>query len=152
MITEAQVEAARKALQNGRGIRAALQAAAEVDAMRWDIATASYRAQAAYLDRTKPARNCERCGNTYHGPAVYCCLACALEDAVGQHQTRIKAMHTQAPTNDPLRLLCPRCGSMWSTLQIPAECPTCNAIVTIRTVFTGKPPSSGAGKPLRERG
>jgi hypothetical protein len=38
-------------------------------------------AQAAYYDPLYPVRNCDYCDKEYRGPAVYCCLACALADA-----------------------------------------------------------------------
>jgi hypothetical protein len=41
------------------------------------------RAAAAYFDPAEAERQCDRdgCGETYHGPAVYCSLACAEADA-----------------------------------------------------------------------
>lgn len=39
------------------------------------------RARAAYLDASKPERNCDHCGSPYRGPAVYCSLECAQADA-----------------------------------------------------------------------
>lgn len=38
-------------------------------------------ARAAYQDDSCPERACDRCGKVYRGPAVYCSLECALEDA-----------------------------------------------------------------------
>jgi hypothetical protein len=35
----------------------------------------------AYRDEQFPERACDRCGEPYRGPAVYCSLKCALEDA-----------------------------------------------------------------------
>jgi hypothetical protein len=35
----------------------------------------------AYWDVRLEERACDRCGKPYRGPAVYCSLACALEDA-----------------------------------------------------------------------
>ena len=35
---------------------------------------------------------------------------------------------------DELRLICPECHTTWSTTQVPAECPTCSAMVTIRVI------------------
>ena len=46
--------------------------------------------------------------------------------------------HTKALPGDEIRLLCPRCGSMWSTLKVPSECPACAAQVNI-TARGGKP-------------
>lgn len=37
--------------------------------------------QAKYFDPTYPSRECDFCGENYTGPAVYCSLGCALEDA-----------------------------------------------------------------------
>lgn len=34
-----------------------------------------------YEDVSYPARECDHCGKTYRGPAVYCSLECALADA-----------------------------------------------------------------------
>lgn len=39
------------------------------------------RAEEAYRDDTFPERLCDRCCQLYRGPAVYCSLKCALEDA-----------------------------------------------------------------------
>jgi hypothetical protein len=39
------------------------------------------RAKRAYIDPWCPARRCDRCGEPYQGPAVYCSLACAEADA-----------------------------------------------------------------------
>lgn len=39
------------------------------------------RAEAAYRDDSCPERACDRCGEPYKGPAVYCSLACAVADA-----------------------------------------------------------------------
>jgi hypothetical protein len=41
------------------------------------------RAEAAYRDDSYPERLCDRtgCGKLYRGPAVYCCLTCALAAA-----------------------------------------------------------------------
>jgi hypothetical protein len=48
-----------------------------------DLAAAIERAERAYNDPTFQPRLCERegCGVTYTGPAVYCSLACAMQDA-----------------------------------------------------------------------
>lgn len=35
----------------------------------------------AYSDDTMPERACDRCKRLYRGPAVYCSLKCAVEDA-----------------------------------------------------------------------
>jgi DNA polymerase III epsilon subunit-like protein len=35
----------------------------------------------AYFDHRFPERACDRCGKPYRGPAVYCSLKCAMEDA-----------------------------------------------------------------------
>jgi hypothetical protein len=37
--------------------------------------------RAAYVDESYPERNCDRCGKPYRGPAVYCSLDCAVQDA-----------------------------------------------------------------------
>jgi Zn ribbon nucleic-acid-binding protein len=42
---------------------------------------AGSRAAASYRDEQFPERDCDRCGRTYRGPAVYCSLKCAQEDA-----------------------------------------------------------------------
>lgn len=34
-----------------------------------------------YRDMTFAERGCDHCGQKYQGPAVYCSLECALEDA-----------------------------------------------------------------------
>jgi hypothetical protein len=34
-----------------------------------------------YRDDTCPERLCDRCGTLYRGPAVYCSLQCAIDDA-----------------------------------------------------------------------
>lgn len=39
-------------------------------------------AEAAYADPRFPARECDCCGESYQGPAVYCSLRCALDDAL----------------------------------------------------------------------
>jgi hypothetical protein len=41
------------------------------------------KAEAAYYDPRCPVRLCDCCEQTYRGPAVYCCHACALDDAGG---------------------------------------------------------------------
>lgn len=38
-------------------------------------------ARASYHDDGFPARACDHCGRIYRGPAVYCSLRCALDDA-----------------------------------------------------------------------
>lgn len=43
-------------------------------------AQALQRARAAYHNTDYPERWCDRCGQLYQGPAVYCSLACALAD------------------------------------------------------------------------
>ncbi len=35
----------------------------------------------AYVNAAYQPRQCDRCGTTYRGPAVYCCLECAIADA-----------------------------------------------------------------------
>jgi ribosomal protein S27AE len=35
----------------------------------------------SYRDDSFPPRACDRCGESYRGPAVYCSIKCALEDA-----------------------------------------------------------------------
>jgi hypothetical protein len=37
--------------------------------------------EGACRDDSYPERTCERCPVLYRGPAVYCCLECALADA-----------------------------------------------------------------------
>jgi Zn ribbon nucleic-acid-binding protein len=39
------------------------------------------RARAGYRDEQFPERACDHCGKPYRGPAVYCSLTCAVEDA-----------------------------------------------------------------------
>ncbi len=39
------------------------------------------RAYARYRDSSFPERNCDNCRKPYKGPAVYCCLGCALADS-----------------------------------------------------------------------
>ena len=41
----------------------------------------SLRAQAAYFDPKFDLRDCDHCGHSYQGPAVYCCLTCAIASA-----------------------------------------------------------------------
>ena len=38
-------------------------------------------AVAAYADPSCPERACDGCGRAYRGPAIFCCLSCALGDA-----------------------------------------------------------------------
>jgi hypothetical protein len=38
-------------------------------------------AASAYRNDAFPERDCDYCGRSYRGPAVYCSLDCALEDA-----------------------------------------------------------------------
>lgn len=38
-------------------------------------------ARAAYRDDTFHPRDCDRCGQSYRGPAVYCSFECAIADA-----------------------------------------------------------------------
>lgn len=38
----------------------------------------------------------------------------------------------EAGRGDEFRLMCPHCQSTWTTLHVPADCPTCEAIVTFR--------------------
>jgi hypothetical protein len=38
-------------------------------------------ARRAYCDAGFPERPCDHCGELYKGPAVYCCLDCALAGA-----------------------------------------------------------------------
>lgn len=46
-----------------------------------DALAARRRAEAAYSAPGYPPRRCDRCGQGYVGPAVYCSLTCALADA-----------------------------------------------------------------------
>jgi RecJ-like exonuclease len=43
--------------------------------------SAGARPAAAYRDPQFPERACDKCGELYRGPAVYCSLRCALADA-----------------------------------------------------------------------
>jgi hypothetical protein len=43
--------------------------------------SAAVRALAAYRDPSQPERACDHCGQSYRGPALYCCLRCAVADA-----------------------------------------------------------------------
>lgn len=38
-------------------------------------------ARAAYRDDKYHPRSCDRCGETYRGPAIYCSFECAIADA-----------------------------------------------------------------------
>ena len=38
-------------------------------------------AETDYRNESYAERACDRCGGLYHGPAVYCSLACAVADA-----------------------------------------------------------------------
>jgi rubrerythrin len=42
------------------------------------------------------------------------------------------------PKGDELRLICPACESRWTTRECPSECPTCEALVTVRVIRAGK--------------
>ena len=42
---------------------------------------ASNHAHFAYIDLSRPERHCDFCLARYRGPAVYCCLECAVADA-----------------------------------------------------------------------
>lgn len=44
------------------------------------------------------------------------------------------AKELEAGAGDELRVICPDCESVWSTLCLPAECPTCAALVTMRVL------------------
>lgn len=55
-------------------VRAALY---DREAMEYWIETGSY------IDQDYPERLCDACEKPYHGPAVYCSLACATADAGG---------------------------------------------------------------------
>jgi hypothetical protein len=46
-----------------------------------DWAASETRAKRAYRDDSFPERECDHCGKTYQGPAVYCSLECAMADA-----------------------------------------------------------------------
>lgn len=39
--------------------------------------------RAAFYDANQPEKKCEReeCGKAFHGPSLYCCIGCAIEDA-----------------------------------------------------------------------
>ena len=58
---------------NGSGIVSCCDAAGS--------SAAPERAAKAYVDPTFPERACDGCGALYRGPAVYCSLRCAQEDA-----------------------------------------------------------------------
>ena len=42
------------------------------------------------------------------------------------------AKEMEAPSGDEFRIMCPKCETMWTTLRVPAECPTCAAMVSFR--------------------
>lgn len=44
------------------------------------------------------------------------------------------AKEMRAIRGDQFRLMCPRCETMWSTLEVPSECETCGARVTFRAL------------------
>lgn len=46
-----------------------------------DVRRHSAFARAAYDDPAYPTRQCDRCGQPYNGPAVYCSFDCAIADA-----------------------------------------------------------------------
>lgn len=50
-------------------------------AERQRLAEMVAQAKAAYRDDAYPQRVCDRCRGLYRGPAVYCSLQCALDDA-----------------------------------------------------------------------
>jgi hypothetical protein len=52
----------------------------DVLASRGDCTFAA-AAEAAYHDTRFAVRLCDHCEQPYQGPAVYCCLGCALADA-----------------------------------------------------------------------
>jgi DNA-binding transcriptional ArsR family regulator len=52
-----------------------------IGARRMVVQPTSAIAEAAYYDNSYRARDCDRCGKSYQGPAVYCSLVCAVADA-----------------------------------------------------------------------
>lgn len=46
-----------------------------------DAAGSSVDASGLYRNEAYPDRACDRCGKIYRGPAVYCSIECAIEDA-----------------------------------------------------------------------
>jgi hypothetical protein len=46
-----------------------------------DVQAPGLRQWIAYHDDGQPERACDRCGQSYRGPALYCSLACAQADA-----------------------------------------------------------------------
>jgi ribosomal protein S27E len=40
----------------------------------------------------------------------------------------------RAQRGDQLRVICPKCETVWTTLALPSECPHCSALVTMRLV------------------
>ena len=38
----------------------------------------------------------------------------------------------EALKGDEFRIMCPKCGAMWSTHSVPSECGYCRAVVTFR--------------------
>jgi hypothetical protein len=49
------------------------------DAESWEAAR--QRAREAYRDDSYPSRECDCCGKSYRGPAVFCGFECAIADA-----------------------------------------------------------------------
>ena len=45
----------------------------------------------------------------------------------------------RAPSGDRFRIVCPNCETTWTTLELPSECPTCSASVTV----TARKPKPG---------
>jgi rRNA maturation endonuclease Nob1 len=40
---------------------------------------------------------------------------------------------------DEFRIMCPACSTMWTTLEVPSECPECGREVTLRLVVRRAP-------------
>lgn len=68
---------------DGSGIGSCCDAAGSNDASSLVKKTdmGLFAAHARYKDERFPERDCDRCGRPYRGPAVYCSLGCAVDDA-----------------------------------------------------------------------
>src|SRR5260221_14020881 len=64
-----------------------------------------------------------------------------LSNSTGLAMT--KRLELEAGRGDEFRLMCPDCKSTWTTLRVPAGCPTCDALVTFRVIAHSEP----GGKP-----
>ena len=68
----------------GSGIASCCDAAGSRAAPTLAELAAVYRQRGSadsYVDPACPPRACDKCGALYRGPAVYCSLKCAMEDA-----------------------------------------------------------------------